>query len=155
MTADEMRTALLRTTFRYGKVNMGIHLGNITHGEFTTLQMVHMYRKKHPGEYGIGVSEQARCSYMSPPAMSRTLKAVEEKGLAERRVDSQNRRKTYVRLTPEGENARQHAWRMCTDYINRVIEEMGEEKMETFLALWEEMVDLMEKNIPMFYEEPS
>lgn len=44
---------------------------------------------------------------------------------------------------------------MCTDYINRVIEEMGEEKMETFLALWEEMVDLMEKNIPMFYEEPS
>ena len=155
MTADEMRTALLRTTFRYGKVNMGIHLGNITHGEFTTLQKVHMYRKKHPGEYGIGVSELARCSYMSPPAMSRTLKAVEEKGLAERRVDSQNRRKTYVRLTPEGENARQHAWRMCTDYINRVIEEMGEEKMETFLALWEEMVDLMEKNIPMFYEEPS
>ena len=155
MTADEMRTALLRTTFRYGKVNMGIHLGNITHGEFTTLQMVHMYRKKNPGEYGIGVSELARCSYMSPPAMSRTLKAVEEKGLAERRVDSQNRRKTYVRLTPEGENARQHAWRMCTDYINRVIEEMGEEKMETFLALWEEMVDLMEKNIPMFYEEPS
>lgn len=84
MTTDEMRSALLRTTFRYGKVNMGIRLGNITHGEFITLQMVHRYMKNHPDEHGIGVSELARCSYMSPPAMSRTLKSVEEKGLAVR-----------------------------------------------------------------------
>ena len=77
MTTDEMRSALLRTTFRYGKVNMGIRLGNITHGEFITLQIVHRYMKNHPDEHGIGVSELARCSYMSPPAMSRTLKSVE------------------------------------------------------------------------------
>lgn len=54
MTTDEMRSALLRTTFRYGKVNMGIRLGNITHGEFITLQMVHRYMKNHPDEHGIG-----------------------------------------------------------------------------------------------------
>lgn len=66
MTTDEMRSALLRTTFRYGKVNMGIRLGNITHGEFITLQMVHRYMKNHPDEHGIGVSELARCSYMFP-----------------------------------------------------------------------------------------
>ena len=53
-----------RQTFRYGKVNMGIRLGNITHGEFITLQMVHRYMKNHPDEHGIGVSELARCSYM-------------------------------------------------------------------------------------------
>ncbi len=106
MTTDEMRSALLRTTFRYGKVNMGIRLGNITHGEFITLQMVHRYMKNHPDEHGIGVSELARCSYMSPPAMSRTLKSVEEKGLAVRMVDKKNRRKTYVCLTDEGEDAR-------------------------------------------------
>ena len=126
MTTDEMRSALLRTTFRYGKVNMGIRLGNITHGEFITLQMVH-----------------------------RTLKSVEEKGLAVRMVDKKNRRKTYVCLTDEGEDARLQAWKTCTDYIDWVLKEMGEEKMETFLELWGELVDLMEKNIPVFYGEPS
>ena len=45
MTTDEMRIDLLRTTFRYGRVNMGIRLGNITHGEFTALQMVHIYMR--------------------------------------------------------------------------------------------------------------
>lgn len=99
MTTDEMRIDLLRTTFRYGRVNMGIRLGNITHGEFTALQMVHIYMKRNPDASGIGVSELARCSFMSPPAMSRTLKSIEEKGLAERMIDSKNRRKTYVRLT--------------------------------------------------------
>ena len=155
MTTDEMRSALLRTTFRYGKVNMGIRLGNITHGEFITLQMVHRYMKNHPDEHGIGVSELARCSYMSPPAMSRTLKSVEEKGLAVRMVDKKNRRKTYVCLTDEGEDARLQAWKTCTDYIDWVLKEMGEEKMETFLELWGELVDLMEKNIPVFYGETS
>lgn len=155
MTTDEMRIDLLRTTFRYGKVNMGIRLGNVTHGEFTALQMVHMYMKRNPDACGIGVSELARCSYMSPPAMSRTLKAIEEKGLAERMIDRKNRRKTYVRLTEAGEVARQYAWKVSTEYINQVMEEMGEEKMEAFLTLWKELVDIMEKNIGIFLENPS
>ena len=62
MTTDEMRIDLLITTFRYGRVNMGIRLGNITHGEFTALQMVHIYMKRNPDASGIGVSELARCS---------------------------------------------------------------------------------------------
>ena len=152
MTTDEMRIDLLRTTFRYGRVNMGIRLGNITHGEFTALQMVHIYMKRNPDASGIGVSELARCSFMSPPAMSRTLKSIEEKGLAERMIDSKNRRKTYVRLTQAGEQARQYAWEVSTEYINRVMEEMGEEKMDAFLALWKELVDIMEKNIGMVSE---
>ena len=92
---------------------------------------------------------------MSPPAMSRTLKSIEEKGLAERMIDSKNRRKTYVRLTQAGEQARQYAWEVSTEYINRGMEEMGEEKMDAFLALWKELVDIMEKNIGMVSENPS
>lgn len=155
MTTDEMRIDLLKTTFRYGKVNMGMHFGNITHGEFTALQMVHMYMKRNPDACGIGVSELARSSFMSPPAMSRILKGIEEKGLAERMVDSKNRRKTYVRLTEAGEQARQYAWKISTDYINRVMEEMGEENMNMFLTLWKELVDIMEKNIGIFAEKTS
>ena len=111
--------------------------------------------KRNPDASGIGVSELARCSFMSPPAMSRTLKSIEEKGLAERMIDSKNRRKTYVRLTQAGEQARQYAWEVSTEYINRVMEEMGEEKMDAFLALWKELVDIMEKNIGMVSENPS
>jgi len=35
------------------------------------------------------------------------------------------------------------------------MEEMGEEKMDAFLALWKELVDIMEKNIGMVSENPS
>lgn len=38
-------------------------------------------------------------------------------------VDKKNRRKTYVCLTDEGEDARLQAWKTCTDYIDWVLKE--------------------------------
>lgn len=147
MTTDEMRVELLRTTMRYGKVNMGIHFNLLSQREFMTLQCMKHYQERQSCEKGLNVGMLAAMSDMSLPAMSRILKAVEEKGLVERTVDRENRRKTYVSLTEAGEKAREEAWKLATDYVNRVVEAMGEEKMSTFLTLWKEMVDIMEGEI--------
>lgn len=68
---------------------------------------------------------------MSPPRHVPDIEVCgREKGLAVRMVDKKNRRKTYVCLTDEGEDARLQAWKTCTDYIDWVLKEMGEEKMK-------------------------
>ena len=55
------------------------------------------------GENGqITISELAARAKMLPPAISRTLKGLEERGYVERNVNKNDRRNTYVELTETG-----------------------------------------------------
>lgn len=70
-------------------------------------------------------------------------------------IDSKKQEENLYPFNAGRRTARQYAWEVSTEYINRVMEEMGEEKMDAFLALWKELVDIMEKNIGMVSENPS
>lgn len=55
------------------------------------------------GENGkITSSELAAKTKTLPPAVSRTLRGLEEKGYVERSVDKKDRRNTYISLTEKG-----------------------------------------------------
>lgn len=144
MTAEEIRKELFNTAFRFGRANMGIPLGNIPPGEFMVLQMLH-HGSDEAG--GISATQLAGKARMSPPALSRALNTLEEKGYVSRFTNPDNRRKTLVCLTDEGEKVRNQAWETAVEYFNRVTSAMGQEKMEQFLALWKELVEIMEKEM--------
>lgn len=146
MTTDEIRTELLKTTFRYGRANMGVPVGDISQGEFVAMQVIYHYQKERPEEYGIGAAQLAAGVYSSPPAVSRVLNALEEKGYIVRETDPDNRRRTRIALTEKGEEVRQKGCKLCGDYFDRIVARMGEEKMLQFLSLWKELVEIMESN---------
>lgn len=145
MTPDEIRNELLKTTYRYGKAHLKVPVGDdISRGEFGALQMIYYYKKKHPDEEGIGAARLAEEVHCSPPAVSRLLRTLEEKGCIVRKTDSHNRRKTRIVLTEKGEALRWKGWELSSDYFNRVTAQLGEEKMQQFLSLWKELVEIME-----------
>lgn len=146
MTTDEIRTELLKTTFRYGRANMGVPVGDISQGEFVAMQVIYHYQKEQPEENGIGAAQLAAGVYSSPPAVSRVLNALEEKGYIVRETDPDNRRRTRIALTEKGEEVRQKGCKLCGDYFDRIVARMGEEKMLQFLSLWKELVEIMESN---------
>lgn len=147
MTAEEMRSELVKTAFRFGKMQMGFRLSELTPGEFMTIQAIHKYMKQQPEAAGISVTELARRTWSSLPAMSRSLRGIEVRNLIVRTVDPENRRKTFVRLTPEGEALRMGMWENWNSYFDIVSQTMGEEKMVAFLALWNELTDVMEAEL--------
>ena len=58
---------------------------------------------------------------MLPAAVSRSLRRLEDAGLAERIPDPEDHRRVLVRLTPAGESTRLQAEELLRDYMARVI----------------------------------
>ena len=77
----------------------------LTHNEFIALCILSEEQKKQKEEQGIYVSMLASGMQSSTPAVSRLLRAMEEKGLIERKVDRKDRRNTFVSITEEGQVA--------------------------------------------------
>lgn len=146
MKSDEIRDILLKTTFRYGKASMGVPVGEISRVEFAAMQVIRRFQKEHPDAGGISAAQLAGELYCSPPALSRILRELEEKGLVLRETDPENRRKARIRLTGKGEEARRKGCALAAAYFDGVLARMGEEKMLQFLSLWKELVEIMENN---------
>lgn len=92
------------TQFR--KLHMSDLFPNMNHSEFATL--MHLGgANKCLNEEKVKVSTLSERMRINITAVSRTLKVLEKKNYIQRTVSAQDRRITYVELTPEG----QRYWR--------------------------------------------
>jgi DNA-binding MarR family transcriptional regulator len=80
-----------RTAFAAALERQGLHLR-----EFATLSIV-------AARPGLTQHELAQASEIDASTLVATLDGLEARGLAERRIDPQDRRKRAIHLTPEGE----------------------------------------------------
>ncbi len=146
MAPDEIKNELLKTTFRYWRAHLNVPVGEISHGEFAVMQVIHHFPKERPEEKGIGTARLAAEVHSSPPAVSRILNTLEEKGCIVRETDPDNRRRTRIILTEKGEKIRQRGCELSGDYFDRVFDRMGKDRMLQFLSMWKELVEIMENN---------
>ena len=73
---------------------------------FGMLENLHILIEQRGAEGAIYVSEVARAMRQPMPAISRGLRMMEQDGSIVRETDPNDRRKTFVRITPKGEQAR-------------------------------------------------
>ena len=90
------------------------------------------------------VAEQTR---LLPTAVSRSLRQLEDAGLAKRIHDPADHRRTLVRLTPAGEAARRETEAMLRAYMVRVIRRMGEENFTAMLDSWRRWDEAMQAEL--------
>ena len=90
------------------------------------------------------VRELAQRARVSPPGASRMLRTMEEKGLIERRVDRNDRRNTYITLTEGGEAAWRRTTERLSTFLDRVVDRMGLENVQTMIDLWNRFSDILE-----------
>lgn len=87
----------------FRKLNIGSILPHLNKGEFVLMNGIYHVQKKISSEHGVKMSDLAEYTHALPPAVSRSIKALEEKGYVRRFVDQKDRRNTLVEITKSGQ----------------------------------------------------
>lgn len=147
MTEKELSMEFLATAHRFKKLHMSELFPEISKGEFWVLKMIQKATLKSESDCGIYVSTIAEHLKVTPPAISRMLKGLEEKGLVERKINKNDRRNTYVTLTEKGETVAKKVEAKMNEFTKNIILAMGEEDSKTLIKLFNKLVDTMEAEI--------
>ncbi len=144
---EKAKKCFLHTLHRFQRMRIGELMRGITRGEFLVLDLLHELTGQEEYSCGIQVSCLAARLLMPPPAVSRLLRTLELKGLILRKVGQEDRRNTYVSLTREG----RLEWQCCresfSEFTGHVVDAVGEKDMQTFLVLWNKVVDAMAEEL--------
>lgn len=121
---------LLEALHMFHKLNFSSILPNITKSEFVTLKCIAKYQESHQIHCeGIQVSKLVEYLRVLPPAASRTIKSLEEKGYVERTASPENRRNVYVKLTSAGKDILQESEEMMETFAEKVFARTSEEDL--------------------------
>lgn len=122
-------------------------LKDISVREYTFLEMIRRFRKKHPDVPGIYVSDLAADMCITKSAVSKMLQHLEQCGWIERMIDKDSRRNTFVLLTQEGERVCDIQRTRCMTFMQHVTEDLGEAHMKMILAGIREMTQAMAREM--------
>ncbi len=151
-TEKDLVMEFLATAHRFKKIHMSILFPEVSKGEFWTLKMIRDAALKSEDKCGIYVSTIAEHVKVTPSAISRMLKGLEEKELIERRVNKNDRRNTYVTLTRKGEEVTQKVENQMNEFTQNVMLTIGEEDSKMLIKLFNKLVDAMEVEAKQYKE---
>lgn len=114
----------------------------ISHSEFCLLNII---VDNSDCADGMTVSAIAAELDVTPPAVSRSLKSLESRGLVSRETNLINRRNTIVRITEIGRELLENSRKQMDAVMERVHEKMGEERKNQLCELLSEMTEIIEK----------
>ena len=111
---------------------------------FGMLENLHILIEQRGVNGAIYVSEVARAMRQPMPAVSRGLRTMEQDGSIVRETDPSDRRKTFVRITPQGEQARLQSEQALNDYFARIMARLTPEQLAQMNALRGVLLDAIE-----------
>lgn len=112
----------------------------ISHSEFCVMNII-------AEKDGITVSEIAAELGVSPPAVSRSLKFMENRTLITREANMNNRRNTIVKLTDNGRETLEITRKQFDEIADFINLEMGEERKKQLYGLVTEISEIIEKYV--------
>ncbi|HWS41646.1 MAG TPA: MarR family transcriptional regulator [Pseudoflavonifractor sp.] len=146
MGPEDKFKAFFRVMHRFSRLAASsFPTGDLTRGEFFCMSAVCGAGREMPERGGIYVWELARRTHVHPPAVSRTLRDLEARGYIERSVDREDRRNVKVQPTEEGLAAWERAEESSREFLQRVLERVGETDMERLVTLCARLCDIVEE----------
>ena len=128
------------TQFR--KLHMSDLFPNMNHSEFATLMHI-----GGANEEKVKVSTLSERMRINITAVSRTLKVLEKKNYIQRTVSAQDRRITYVELTPEGAEVLAEAEETMNTFTAKVLSSLKKEDVIRLTALMNQLYEASEAEI--------
>lgn len=95
----------------------------------------------------ITVAEAAKSLDVSVPAVSRTLKELSEKGLAERGYDERDRRSVKIAVTKAGEQELQGLLHRIVSILGKAVKEFSDDELLRMVELHGRFVDSLIKTL--------
>ena len=134
---------LFRAVHQFKKLNVSDLIPGLSSSEFSVMGAI-----LQMGENGkITSSELAAKTKTLPPAVSRTLRGLEEKGYVERSVDKKDRRNTYISLTEKGWKKGEEVRDRMQDFGCSVMSQLKEEDIDQLVDYLDRIYEIAEKEI--------
>lgn len=128
----------------YAKLMKSVHLANnislmafvkgMTLAEMSLVYTVSEYARNNNGA-SISVAEAASTLNVSVPAVSRTLKSLEQKQFVLRRIDDNDRRSVRLSVTPDGEKLLRENILCCKRVFDRIMEQFSDDELSQVVRL--------------------
>ncbi len=80
---------------------------------------------------------------MEPTSLSRTLKTMESKGYIYRKADTNDKRKVFIYLTPEGLSLRKEVREVVRDFNEKLLQSIPNNKLKAFY----EVMEIIDENV--------
>lgn len=114
----------------FRKLNISSMLPEISHGDFCVLKTINDCSRCSENREGkVKVSDIAKAAMLPPPTVSRSLRGLEIKELVARTVDQDDRRNTFVEITPKGGALLKEIEAIMNSFAEAVFGNLGEETM--------------------------
>lgn len=140
---NALKEQLMRSMFRIRKVGMTFHQGfDINMGEIVVMNGI---AKNASGlDKKICVSDIQTNLYITKPAVSQIFSSLEKKGYISREVDTNDRRKILVTLTPKGHEVVKHMKDYSNKMLSEIISRLGEDDTKQLIDLFNRFADISE-----------
>lgn len=119
---------------------------DISHGEcFALMKLKELIENSEEGQ--VMINDLCTNLHVSSPALSRTLKHLEEEGYVERIIDSNDRRNNFLILTDKGNDILKSIEEHMNVFCNAVYDNMGEESIKKFIQYLNDLYEITSKEI--------
>ncbi|WP_294787261.1 MarR family transcriptional regulator [uncultured Eubacterium sp.] len=149
---EHMEQNVWEALHMFRKLNIGSILPHLNKGEFVLMNGIYHVQKKIGSKHGVKMSELAEYTHALPPAVSRTIKALEEKGYVRRFVDQKDRRNTLVEITEAGQEALKESNDIMNEFVRRVFEKTDKEEMARLVTYIYQQYDLAKEELEKIRE---
>ena len=133
-----------------------VHRSTLSTAEFYALfAILRLQEAQDSAEPEIRVSSLIETLNLSPQAVSKTLRLLEQKGYCKRITDPNNRRNTLVLITEQGTTLVNRTKSEIARFVEEVTKRMGDENMAEFIRLSNQCSAIMQEVEQAFYQEFS
>ena len=141
MEVSATQSAVLACMDRMHKIRFWQSPNGMAPGECKILSMICRLEK----ENGVAaVTELPKLTGLKSASISRTMNALERKGMIERSIDPDRRRNVLVKPTVLGRQTDEAQQKEMCSFWNDVFQRLPEQDVTELLRIWNEILDSME-----------
>lgn len=141
MNVSSTQSAMMACMERMHKIRFWQSPNGMSPGECRLLSQVCRLER----ECGVAaVSELTKQTGLKSASISRTMNALESKGMIERSIDPKHRRNVLVSSTPLGRQTDDAQQAEMCSFWNNVFRRLPEQDISELLRIWNEILDSME-----------
>lgn len=136
---NQLQKSFFDNLEEFRKINLAGMFPGLSQGDLCMMKTMYEHLL---GEAPMRVSDIVEKLRIPPPAVSRSLKGMEQKGWINRRVDENDRRNTFVEFTAAGELLSSEIEIKMGDLADAVFAEIGEETFRQLNAYMQQLIEV-------------
>ena len=150
----EDHNALHQAIFRLGRLNVpGVILDMCQTESFIMSIIACHLREETTAEMGVTVSHIVHESRLAPPAVSRCMNSLEEKGIISRSVNKADRRNTLVVLTEFGWKLQRENEEKIHGFLTKIYDRVGADKVDMIISYINEICEVTREELELYKQE--